>query len=263
MSEGFEMIANYHTHTRRCHHAVGRDETYVKEAIKKGIKVLGFADHGPFPYEGFKSHMRMTVSEAQSYFKSLRNLREKYKDVIDIKIGFEYEYFPEYTEWLKGFLKENEVDYIILGHHYSPSEQGGTHTEALTKPEELLLYRDMVCEAIRSGMYLYVAHPDLYMGKYQKFDETARQVAEDICKTASECNVPLEFNLYGLRKSADAGYMKYPYTDFWLVAKKYGCRVIQGIDAHNPKHIKQNRYFKEAEEKLRELGITPEGILEI
>lgn len=257
------MISNYHTHTRRCHHAVGRDETYVKEAIKKGIKVLGFADHGPFPYEGFKSGMRMTVDEAQGYFKSLRKLREKYKDVIDIKIGFEYEYFPEYMEWLKDFMKENEVDYIILGHHFSPSEQGGKHTENLTEKEEILQYRDFVVEAIKSRMFLYVAHPDLYLANYKKFDETAKQVAEDICKAAKEYDVPLEYNLYGLRKSYDSGRMKYPYTDFWLVAKEYGCKVIQGIDAHNPKHIKQNKYFKEAEEKLSALGIVPEEMLEL
>lgn len=257
------MIANYHTHTKRCHHAVGRDETYVKESIKKGIKVLGFADHGPFPYEGFKSGMRMTVDEAQSYFKSLRKLKEKYKGIIDIKIGFEYEYFPEYTDWLKNFIRENEVDYIILGHHFSPSEQGGKHTENLTEKDEILLYRDMVCEAIRTKMFLYVAHPDLYLANYRVFDETARQVAEDICRAAKECNVPLEYNLYGLRKSADSGRMKYPYTDFWVVAKEFGCKVIQGIDAHNPKHIKQNTYFKEAERNLEDLGIEPEGILEI
>ena len=257
------MISNYHTHTKRCHHAVGRDETYVKAAIKKGIKVLGFADHGPFPYKDFVSDMRMTVEDSKSYFESLRKLREKYKDVIDIKIGFEYEYFPEYMDWVKNFIKENGVDYIILGHHYSPCEKGGKHTEKLTQPDEILLYRDMVCEAIKSGMFLYVAHPDLYLAKYQRFDETAKRVAEDICKTAKEYDVPLEYNLYGLRKSDRAGFMMYPYTDFWLVAKKYGNRVVLGIDAHNPKHISQSKYFKIAEKNLEALGITPEEKLDI
>ena len=35
----------YHTHTKRCGHAVGEDEEYVIEAIKAGIKDLGFSDH--------------------------------------------------------------------------------------------------------------------------------------------------------------------------------------------------------------------------
>ncbi|MFV0479993.1 MAG: PHP domain-containing protein [Anaerorhabdus sp.] len=39
---------NFHTHTYRCKHAIGRDEEYVIEAIKAGVKVLGFSDHMPF-----------------------------------------------------------------------------------------------------------------------------------------------------------------------------------------------------------------------
>lgn len=35
---------NYHTHTTRCYHASGKDEEYVKAAIKAGIKELGFSD---------------------------------------------------------------------------------------------------------------------------------------------------------------------------------------------------------------------------
>ena len=35
---------NYHTHTKRCNHAVGEDEEYVLSAIENGYKVLGFAD---------------------------------------------------------------------------------------------------------------------------------------------------------------------------------------------------------------------------
>ena len=36
------MIANYHTHTPRCNHAVGSEEEYVQQALKAGIKILGF-----------------------------------------------------------------------------------------------------------------------------------------------------------------------------------------------------------------------------
>ena len=36
------MYANYHTHTKRCQHAVGEDREYVEAAIAAGIQVLGF-----------------------------------------------------------------------------------------------------------------------------------------------------------------------------------------------------------------------------
>ncbi len=43
------FIANYHTHTKRCRHAVGEDREYVEAAIEAGLKVLGFSDHTPIP----------------------------------------------------------------------------------------------------------------------------------------------------------------------------------------------------------------------
>ena len=45
------MLANYHTHTKRCNHALGEDREYVEAAIKAGLKVLGFSDHCPFVIE--------------------------------------------------------------------------------------------------------------------------------------------------------------------------------------------------------------------
>ena len=35
---------NYHSHTKRCEHAIGEDEEYVKAAIANGFQVMGFSD---------------------------------------------------------------------------------------------------------------------------------------------------------------------------------------------------------------------------
>ena len=39
------MNANYHTHTVRCHHAIGSEREYIEKAISRGFKKLGFSDH--------------------------------------------------------------------------------------------------------------------------------------------------------------------------------------------------------------------------
>ena len=46
------LNANYHTHTARCRHASGREEEYIQQAISSGLKVLGFSDHTPYPFQG-------------------------------------------------------------------------------------------------------------------------------------------------------------------------------------------------------------------
>jgi histidinol phosphatase-like PHP family hydrolase len=59
---------NYHTHTYRCKHAVGDDETYVLSAIAAGMQVIGFADHCPWPFKsGYRSDIRMEVSMLDDY----------------------------------------------------------------------------------------------------------------------------------------------------------------------------------------------------
>ena len=88
------LNVNYHTHTYRCNHASGKDEDYVIKAINAGIKVLGFSDHTPrFFKSGHISGFRMRAELAKDYFDSIRMLREKYKDEIDVKVGVEAEYY--------------------------------------------------------------------------------------------------------------------------------------------------------------------------
>ena len=57
------MIANYHTHTPRCGHAIGSEEEYVRCALEAGFQILGFSDHTPYPFpQGHYSSFRMKPS---------------------------------------------------------------------------------------------------------------------------------------------------------------------------------------------------------
>ncbi len=250
------MIANYHTHTKRCHHAKGSDEQYVKAAIKSGLEVLGFSDHGPWPYEnGYVSGIRMTLKEAQGYIDSIKKLKEKYSGQIEIKLGFEWEYFPRHFEWLNKFIKENGIDYAILGHHYVPYEIGGEYSGHIHTPESLHLYKENIIDAINSDVYAYVAHPDLFMLGYGEFDDTAEEVSRAICLAAKEKDIPLEYNVLGLRKSEDEGRELYPYSEFWRIAKQVGNKAVIGIDAHSPKQISDMSFTFKAESFLSRQGL--------
>ena len=70
------MIANYHTHTRRCGHAEGEEREYVEQAIAAGVRILGFSDHTPYPFSnGYESRIRMRLSETEDYFKTVTDLK--------------------------------------------------------------------------------------------------------------------------------------------------------------------------------------------
>lgn len=248
------MKANYHTHTTRCFHAKGTDEEYVLAAISEGFDELGFADHGPWRYNtNYVATMRMPLSEFEDYRSSVLKLKEKYADKISIKLGLEYEYFPGYTEWLRGFVDGAGLDYIIFGNHHAISDEVSPY---FGYHADLGAYLDSMLAVMDSDSYAYVAHPDLIMRPYAKFDSAIEDVFTKICRRAKENGRILEYNLLGLRRWGDAARETgYPNDNFWKIAAAEGCKAIIGTDAHAPDQLNDGVYRTFAGDFLNSLGI--------
>jgi histidinol phosphate phosphatase HisJ family len=244
------MKTNYHTHTSRCKHAVGTDEEYVLAAIEAKFDILGFSDHTPWEYDSnFKSRIRMLPNQIDEYINSIKLLREKYRGLIDLKIGLECEYFPDYLSWLKKLLNSKEIDYIILGNHYHRTDENGGYNGNKTNDiRKLRKYVDDCIKAIDTGLYSYIAHPDLIY-----FDSNSKYYKEEItrlCQYASKHQMILEYNLNGILTKRN-----YPSNVFWEIAAKEGCLVIIGYDAHFPDTLKESAVHKKAVEYLNSLGM--------
>ena len=245
------MKANYHTHTPRCKHARGNEEQYILEAINQGHRVSGFADHTPWHYQtNYHPTMRMEEKELANYVETLRLLKEKYKDQIDVKIGLECEYFPKYMDWLKQAIKDYDLDYIILGNHFQGSDEDGLYYGAPTNNIQVLkdYVHDVIC-AMETGLYSYVAHPDLVYYQDQESKEYKEEMSK-ICKRAKELDIPLEFNLLGY-----STHRQYPNSTFWNIASKYQNKAILGIDAHDLFQYQDLKTIQKAEAYLDSLDV--------
>ena len=223
------MIYNYHTHTTRCRHANDKDEEYIIKSINAGIKYLGFSDHAPFIFpDGYESTFRVEMSAVEDYFSSIKALREKYRDKIDIKIGLEMEYYPAYFPAMFDIAAQNGAEYLILGQHYIYNEHPNGRASILKtdNPEHLREYVDCVVGGIRTGAFTYVCHPDIvnFLGDDQVFEKETRR----LCTAAKEYETPLEINFLGIRSSRN-----YPNKKFWQIAGEIGVPVTFGMDAHN------------------------------
>ena len=98
---------NYHTHTFRCGHAIGHDEDYVLEAIATGLQTIGFSDH--IMLENIhQPNVRGDFIMVEGYYNSIRNLRKKYSERINVLLGFEAEAFEEYFDYYRK-LKEEKI----------------------------------------------------------------------------------------------------------------------------------------------------------
>lgn len=249
------MKANYHTHTTRCQHASGSDEEYVLKAIRAGFDTLGFSDHSPWKYDtAFVSGIRMPLVDYPQYKASILELKAKYADQINILFGVEAEYFHKYMDWFKQFIKEEQLDYVILGNHYFETDELHIYYgNVCDKDDYLEDYINTCIQGMKSGIYSYLAHPDLYL-RARKWDKQCEKAAHKLCKAAKENNFILEFNLAGVRMQQQFNIQAYPHPKFWQIAGSYGCKAIVGVDAHDPNDLLCMHLFEESKKALATLG---------
>ncbi len=240
------MKTNFHTHNYRCGHAVGNVEDYVEVALKEGYRELGISDHAPLP--AYYSD-RMKMEELEGYLEEIEMAEKKYGEKIKIYKSVEIEYFPEFSEYYRE-LRE-KLDYIILGLHCFRMEGNEKLYSGWTikKEEHVMAYARYMVEAIESGYFDYVAHPDLYMINYPEWTPACSEAAHMICRAAEGKGIPLEVNANGIRKTLNRHpgrerYL-YPYKEFWEIASEYNIKTIIGSDAHD---------FNEMEDEAMELA---------
>ena len=170
-----------------------------------------------------RKNIRMEYSEKDEYLKSIKLLKEKYKDKIQIETGFEVEYLPGQEDNLLEL--KNETDKIILGQHFVYNDK---KTDLLVfrksdyaDDEKILKYAEYVKTAIEKKIPDIIAHPDLFVLGREKFGKIEEKVTHMICSIAEEYGIPLEINLSD------------PSKEFWKIAYEYkNLKVVYGIDAH-------------------------------
>lgn len=248
---------NYHQHTYRCRHADldMEDEDYVKEYIKMGFEKIAFTDHCPEKNKIDKrTHMRMDYQEKDEYLDSIKRLKEKYADRIQIESGYEVEYLPGEEENLRE-LKE-ETDKIILGQHFVYDDNNNLKIIMFSKEGEkfadveLLKYAELIVKAIEFKIPDIIAHPDLFMYARNSFGEIEYKVSNMVCKAAEKYNIALEINLNDIFKNIyyrnkDINNLSikdqkeklknvvYPCREFWKIVSNYNIKVLYGIDVHH------------------------------
>lgn len=246
------MYANYHTHTFRCGHASGTEEEYIKNAIAGGIKIMGFSDHVPFAFENGKEYpWHVQTKDAHDYMSTLLSLCKKYKNDIEIHIGFEMEYLPKHFDDMLSYVKSLGAEYLILGQHFSRHDSfemvnyssGPDHTE-----EDLISYTDLVIKGIKTGVFSYIAHPDIF--NYETNCAEYKREVRRLCEAAKEYDIPLEINLLGINENR-----WYPNDAYWRIAGEVGNKVIFGFDAHTADRAYDGESLKEAQKMVEKFGL--------
>lgn len=259
------MKTNYHTHTYLCKHAIGTPSDYVQKAIELGYSEIAITDHGPLIDEIVSNFYtrRMNFNEYHNqYLSDLKEAKNKYSDKIKIITGLEIEYFDLMEQKYKDFLKD--LDMLVLGQHYIYHDGVYKSIYATLTDDEIETYGQMVTQALTTGLFKVIAHPDIFAYK-RIWNETCNKVAKQIISSAKENNVYIELNVNGIRnairrnkqwitESGETNY-NYPRIEFFKLVKEANLPVIINDDAHDPNEL-DDQYTKIAYKMAQDLKLT-------
>jgi histidinol-phosphatase (PHP family) len=235
---------NLHTHTWRCKHAIGDVVDYCEAALAANLKVLGFSEHAPLPNDPW-DHVHMDMHQLQGYSDAIAMAKASYAGRLKVLQALECEYVPEnhnfYVEELCG---RQGCDYLIGGAHWYPDpdqKEWPCSFYDIKTAEDMRKFSRYTVSMIESGLFAFIAHPDVFAHCYYVWDADTEACCRDILAAAAAHKVALELNALGLRRpiheTPQGRRRPYPYRPFWELAADYDVTIVCNSDAHQPGDI--------------------------
>ena len=267
------MKTNYHTHTTFCD-GLQSPEEMVLEAIRRKFDILGFSGHSLYP---FASSWHIAPRAHKAYCAEILRLSQKYKDSLQIYLGFEADFVKGLVCAKKERFIEFNPDFFLGAVHYVPSENGalegffeadgafdevqktiqtywgGNAKKAVqtyfATQREMLLHTDCT----------FLAHADLIRKQnsplapkplFCEDDEWYKKELKATAESIQRAGVCVEVNTGGMSR----GYLSTPYPSkyFLELLHERGVPVTINSDAHRASHLDYG--FLEALALLKDVG---------
>jgi histidinol-phosphatase (PHP family) len=238
------IIADYHVHSDFSSDSKAPMEQMIERALQLGLKRLCFTDHMDYDYPNVSD--LSFVFDPDAYVTKLSELKEHYREQIELLTGVELGLQPHLSERLTGLINNHSFDFIIGSSHlvdhtdpYYPQ-----YWEHRTKEEGIRDYFKSIIANCKSyqGFHVY-GHID-YIIRYvpgqpgQIPDYSYADYAdllEEVLKTIISYGKGIELNTAGLKYGL--GYA-HPKAEVLKRYRELGGELITvGSDAHKPEHL--------------------------
>ncbi|WP_339170731.1 histidinol-phosphatase HisJ [Paenibacillus sp. FSL H7-0943] len=264
------MHIDYHTHHERCGHAVGKLEEYVQRGIELGLQQLGLSDHLPLIHvdpASYYPEMAMPMAELPRYVEECLTLKERYRGVIDLRVGLEADYIEGYEEQIREILSPYPWDYLIGSVHFLGEWDITDHRqvhgwEGKDALEVYRLYYDAVKKSALSGLYDIIGHMDVikrfgYSPQTPEGKAEVRALELETLKVIADSGIAMELNASGLTKPCAE---MFPAEHLLQEALKLGIPLTLGSDAHDPAKLGDG--LQEARSMLWQTGFRELAVFE-
>lgn len=251
------MKFDLHTHHDRCGHAEGKIRDYIESAVAQGLQVIGISDHSPYFAEADdrpSPGIAMARSEFGRYIAEVLQLKEEFKDRIEVLLGVESDFFPEHIDVYKRVYEQYPFDYIIGSVHKTDGVSifNRNRWKSLNEAEKLRQkenYFALIRQSAESGMFQILGHIDAMKAYLPEFSGIQTAAIEETLRVIGQSGLAIEVNTSGKMKDCGGWY---PSDDILERAFHYGVSVTFGSDAHVPSRIGDD--FEQVKAKLKEIG---------
>ncbi len=261
-------LTNYHTHYSICDGKAGAEE-FIRTALDKGFRALGFSSHAPLPFE---NRWAMIPSNVPRYVEEVRELKKSYAGKIEIYLGLEADYIAGIRGPSDPIYADMGLDYVIGAMHVirSPADGCCREVDASEETYRAILEEDfegdirafaaeyyrLVGEMAALHRPLIIAHFDLIKKNNpgeRYFKETEpwyRRTVENLIPVVKSAGSIVEVNTGGLARKRTTTV----YPSPWILRRmnEEGIPVMLNSDAHTPENL--DAFYPEAIAAMLDAG---------
>ncbi len=256
---------DYHSHNRRCGHAVGEIREYIERAQSLGMTEFGVSDHSPaywLPGDHAQPGTQMALSWLPGYVEEAGQLKAEFAGRIGVRVGLEADFIEGYETELATLLDAHPFDYVLGSVHYALGRtifRRDWHT--LENPEAVFTeYYRLVAVAAQSGLFDILSHLTAVEAYSLPIsEELAEALYPPVADAVAESGCVVEINTSGFRKmrAEDGGPGDEPFPNRRMLRLLIERRVplTFGSDCHHPDEVGYGA--TDVYRLLRELGFDP------
>lgn len=256
------ITADFHNHTSFSSDSEASPESMIGQAIRLGLTAMCITDHMDYLFP--PQYENSFVFEPEEYFSVLSELKERYRNKIELLFGIELglrnepEIYPQCSSYYSQLAAGYPFDFIIGSTHvlentdlYYPEywTRHGT-SEGLGSYFESILFNVKNYDMFQVYGHLDYAVRYLPDGVQDYCFADYREIIDEILKLLISQGRGIEMNTAGYKYGLPYAH---PRPEILTRYRKLGGEILTiGSDAHQPEHLAYD--FKKAREVLLSLG---------
>ena len=250
------ILSDYHIHSKFSGDSKEDLDAIVEKSIELGLEEIAITDHHDL---GSPQEPLGFILDIEKYFQKIKEIKEKYRKKIDIKIGIELGIQPHIYKESKELIESKEWDFVLCSLHTVEGFDvslpdyfvGKNKKEAQNR-----YFQDVLDSTKNFREYSVMSHLDFISRnggeKFKGFKYSEHyEIIDEILKTIIEKNRGIEINTSGFRYGENR-----TYPDFEIVKRYFqlgGEIVTIGSDSHKKEDIGKD--FKKVYDFLESINV--------